>query len=141
MDIQVAAKSSRYYTDPERHQIIHEYLSTRITKQQIWYKYTGELTERGRLLRWMRNLGYVGNIKQRVNIVENSEGMAKKKTPEKPSIDQDESFEMLQLKKRISDLERQLKDAELKAIAFSTMVDIAEQEFKIPIRKKFNTKP
>ena len=53
----------------------------------------------------------------------------------------DESFEILQLKKRIAELEKQLKDAELKAIAFSTMVDIAEEEFKIPIRKKFNTKP
>jgi hypothetical protein len=34
-----------------------------------------------------------------------------------------------------------LQDAELKAIAFSTMVDIAEKELKIPIRKKYNTKP
>jgi cell division septum initiation protein DivIVA len=50
-------------------------------------------------------------------------------------------FENLQLKKRITELEKQLKDAELKAIAFSTMVDIAEKEFKIPIRKKLNTKP
>ena len=36
---------------------------------------------------------------------------------------------------------KQLQDAELKAIAFSTMVDIAEKELKIPIRKKYNTKP
>lgn len=53
----------------------------------------------------------------------------------------DNDFEMLQLKKRIAELEKQVKDAEMKAIAFSTMVDIAEEEFKIPIRKKFNTKP
>jgi len=52
-----------------------------------------------------------------------------------------DDFEVQQMKKRIVELEKQLKDAELKAIAFSTMVDIAEQEFKIPIRKKFNTKP
>jgi cell division septum initiation protein DivIVA len=48
-------------------------------------------------------------------------------------------FENLQLKKRIEDLEQQLKDAEMKAIAFSTMVDIAEKEFNISI-KKYNTK-
>ena len=53
----------------------------------------------------------------------------------------DDSFESLQLKKRIFELEKQLKDAELKAIAYSTMVDIAEKEFKIPIRKKLNIKP
>ena len=38
-------------------------------------------------------------------------------------------------------LEKQLKDAEMKAIAYSTMVDIAEKEFNIPIKKKLNTKP
>jgi len=48
---------------------------------------------------------------------------------------------VLQLKKRITELEQQLKDAEMKAIAYSTMVDIAEKEFNIPIKKKFNTKP
>jgi len=52
-----------------------------------------------------------------------------------------ESFEFLQLKKRIEELEKQLQDAEMKAIAFSTMVDIAERQFNIPIRKKVNTKP
>lgn len=51
------------------------------------------------------------------------------------------SFENLQLKKRISELENQLKDAQMKATAFSTMVDIAEKEFNIPIRKKYNTRP
>ncbi|MGY3055763.1 hypothetical protein ACVWYG_003989, partial [Pedobacter sp. UYEF25] len=52
-----------------------------------------------------------------------------------------DDFESLLLKKRIAELEKQLKDAELRAIAFSTMVDIAEKEFNIPIRKKLATKP
>ena len=64
--------------------------------------------------------------------------MAKKTKVEKQGI---EDFEVLQMKKRIAELENQLKDAEMKAIAFSTMVDIAEKEFNIPIRKKYNTKP
>jgi len=34
-----------------------------------------------------------------------------------------------------------VKDAELKAMAFSMMIDIAEKEFKIPIRKNIDTKP
>jgi len=68
--------------------------------------------------------------------------MAQKKIkPDKPVNNSDELFENLQLKKRIAELEMQVKDAELKAIAFSTMVDIAEREFKIPIRKKLNIKP
>jgi hypothetical protein len=67
--------------------------------------------------------------------------MPRKQKVDKTTGDQTDSFESLQLKKRIAELEKQLKDAELKAIAFSTMVDIAEKEFNIPIRKKLNTKP
>ena len=52
-----------------------------------------------------------------------------------------DDFEKLQLKKRIDELEKKLKDVEMKAIAYSTMVDVAEKEFNIPIRKKYNTKP
>jgi hypothetical protein len=52
-----------------------------------------------------------------------------------------DEFVTLQLKKRIEELEKQLQTSEMKAIAFSTMVDIAEKEFNIPIRKKYNTKP
>ena len=55
--------------------------------------------------------------------------MPRKRKQKLEFIEAEESFENLQLKKRIKELERQLKDAELKAIAFSTMVDIAEKEF------------
>ena len=53
---------------------------------------------------------------------------------------QKDDFEVQQMKKRIAELEKQLKDAELKAIAFSMMVDIAEKEFMIPIRKNITNK-
>jgi hypothetical protein len=90
----------------------------------------------------MRQLGYEENIRQRnYSFEQNINLMPKRNKPERPIIVHSESFETLQLKKRITELEKQLKDAEMKAIAFSTMVDIAEKEFNIPIRKKFNTKP
>ena len=76
------------------------------------------------------------------NIVSNLYPMAKKKIKHDKSVKTDcDSFENMQLKRQIAEFEKQLKDAELKAIAFSTMVDIAEREFNIPIRKKLNTKP
>ena len=102
--------------------------------------YTGEEEERGQLLRWMRKLGYNTDvITRRPNFVTNYIAMPNKKQVNTNRVETD--FENLQLKKRIDELEKQLRDAELKAIAFSTMVDIAEKEFKIPIRKKLNTKP
>ena len=127
------------YSDSERHKILQEYITSGKTKKEIWYKYTGQSEEHGNLRKWMRILGYNGELHARRYILaENNNDMPPKKVCITSTGD---SFENLQLKKRISELESQLKDAEMKAIAFSTMVDIAEKEFNIPIRKKVNTKP
>jgi hypothetical protein len=134
MDIKIIQKAARFYSDSEKHKIIQEFLSGGKNKSEIWEKYTGQRGDHGYLTRWMRQLGYAT---KKPNIDANIQLMPKKKESE----NEDESFENLQLKKRIVELEKQLKEAELKAIAFSTMVDIAEKEFNIPIRKKLNTKP
>ncbi len=127
------------FTIAERHEIIKEMLSSDCTRASIWRKYTGQFEEHGILLRWMRQLGYPSELRERRSIFGGNNNLMTKKqiTAEKA----EDSFEILQLKKRINELENQLKDAEMKAIAYSTMVDIAEKEFKIPIRKKLNTKP
>jgi hypothetical protein len=138
----IVQKPNNYFTETEKHQIIQELISAQLTKQEIWYKYTGQEEEHGQLLRWMRQLGYDDKIiTRRPNFATNQIIMRKSKSPKKSIEIESDSFENLQLKKRIIELESQLKDAEMKAIAFSTMVDIAEREFKIPIRKKLNTKP
>jgi transposase len=132
-------KKGKYFTTSERHQLIQEMMSLGCTKQEIWERYTGKTEEHGQVLRWMRELGYPAEDPARRPIfVGNNSLMERKKTAIAFSGD---SFENLQLKKRIAELEVQLKDAEMKAIAFSTMVDIAEKQFNIPIRKKVNTKP
>ena len=132
-------RSGSSFAISERHQIIQEMLSSNCTKREIWMKYTGQHEEHGCLLKWMRQLGYsTVHSTRRFTFGENISLMTKKQTA---TTKTEESFEILQLKKRISELENQLKDAEMKAIAFSTMVDIAEKEFNIPIRKKLNTKP
>lgn len=136
MKKKVIQKPSKYYSKSDQMAIIEEYLSTGCTKQEIWEKYTGKTSEHGSLLRWMRKLGYTEEKKMHT-FAKETESMYN------PEDEQQEfsNFEKLLLEKRIAELEKQLKDAEMKAIAFSTMVDIAEKEFKIPIRKKLNTKP
>jgi len=137
--IQTSLEITRnFFTDSQKHVVIQDYLLSGKTKREIWEKYTGQHEEHGQILRWMRNFGYdENNPQRRPNFVSYPTQMKKKS-----AANQDpDSFEELQLKKRIEELERQLKDAEMKAIAYSTMVDIAEKEFNIPIRKKLNTKP
>ncbi len=132
---EIIKKPGKYFTDSEKHLIIQEMLKTGCTKREIWEKYTGKSEEHGQLLRWMRKFGYDDSIPtRRPNFASNTVYMSEKNNSS-------EAFETLQLQKRIAELEKQLKDAEMKAIAFSTMVDIAEKEFNISIRKKYNTKP
>ena len=47
-----------------------------------------------------------------------------------------EKQDKLLLEKRIKELEKALDMAKLKNIAIETMIDIAEEQFNIPIRKK-----
>jgi len=137
----IIQKSGRYFSLSEKHFIIQELLSTGCSKAQIWEKYTGQQEEHGQLLRWMRKLGYDSSIKtRRPNFDAQIKVMATKKLSSNTKTEFDD-FEVLQLKKRILELEKKLKDADMKAIAYSTMVDIAEKEFNIPIKKKYNTKP
>ena len=95
-------KKGNYFTISERHQIIQEMISSRFTKQDIWRKFTREDEERGQILTWMRKLGYneyfpTKSFKFGANNIE----MPKKKIF---IVSTEESFENLQLKKRILSL-------------------------------------
>ena len=113
--------------------IIEDYLSGKETKQAVYERHTGYTSEHGKISKWMKQLGIMDKSQKSDNFV----FMAKQK---KEKGQNDEDFELLKLKKRVAELEKQLQIAEMKAIALSTMVDIAEKEFNIQIRKKNNTK-
>jgi len=95
--------------------------------------------------RWLGRELYMGNISiqeaaKRFNIGERNIKLIRKKyVPEVVSLKEmtdAEKHELEELQKRIKLLEKQLEDATIKNITLETLVDVAEQEFKIPIRKK-----
>lgn len=45
-----------------------------------------------------------------------------------------------ELIKRLKELERQLEDEQIRSFGYSKMIDIAEEQLKVPIRKKPDTK-
>jgi hypothetical protein len=123
-----------YFSDQEKRLIIEDYLSGNETKKQVYKRYTGYQTENGKITSWMRILGIEDKFIKNINF----DCIPKRKK----EVDVDsEDYEVLMLKKRIEELEKQLQSSVMKAIAFSTMVDIAEKELNISIRKKLNTKP
>lgn len=124
-------KSPSDFTYEERKMIIEEYLQTGCKKRDIWEKYTGQSEEKGNLLKWMRQLGYEDIHKRSKLVYPNKNTMSKKFN---------ESVESIQLKQKIEQLEKALVQSELRATALDTMIDIAEKELKINIRKKSNAK-
>ena len=125
-------KNPRFFSFEERRQIIEEWQKSGKTKREIWEKYTGRSEEKGRIFRWMRELGMDVSNKQTIFNPVKSDNMAKSKT--------DSSLEVLQMQEKIKALEKALLNSELRATAYETMIEIAEKELKINIRKKSNTK-
>jgi hypothetical protein len=126
------------FSNEEKRVIIEDFLHNHETKQAIWEKYGGSGSEHGRLVRWMRQLGYLSDpLKKCTTFVFQKDPM--KHLEQAKDIYSFHEYNKLQ--KRIKELEEQLLESELQVITFRTMVEIAEQEMNLSIKKKFNTKP
>jgi transposase len=53
-----------------------------------------------------------------------------------PVMTEKERQKLQSLQKRVSELEKQLQDAQMKNIALETLIDVAEEQLNVPIRKK-----
>jgi len=126
-------REGRSISRQEREEMIQEVLKGDLSKTEIWRKYTGQSREHGHILRWMRTYGYISDEIKPARKEPKSLISTSLSTPKNHK----DPFE---LEKRIKDLEKQLEVAELKAEGYELMVEIAEKELKIPIRKKFGTK-
>lgn len=57
-----------------------------------------------------------------------------------PLMSAKERTDNKELEKRIKQLEKELELAQMKSVALNTMIDIAEKDYKLEIRKKFGPK-
>lgn len=130
-------RTGRSLSWAEREEMIMEYLTGKYNKQQLWEKYTGQREEHGQMLDWMRTLGYLSDRPARRDCVK-VVYLDRQEHTKLAKEGNDKSTE--ELERRIRELEQQLLRAELKAEGYELMIEIAEKELKIPIRKKSGTK-
>jgi transposase len=57
-----------------------------------------------------------------------------------PIMTDKERAKVEDLQKRLKELEKQLEHAQMKNIALETLIDVAEEQLKVPIRKKAGAK-
>ena len=116
----------RHYTEAEKLQIIEEFLQSGLTMETYQEKNgMGHCT----LSRWMTKFGFSNtSSKQSTEMKKTQENTTEKTVRE------------LTLEAKVARLEKELKNEQLKSLAYSTMIDIAEEEFGIDIRKKAGAK-
>lgn len=116
-------RKKSHYSQAFKLQVVEEVLRGEITKEQARKKYG--IRGKSGVLNWMRKFE-VSGYKQMPDCFER--------------MKEEETLGKSALEKRVKELERALEDAQLKAEGYSRMIDIAERELKISIRKKPFTK-
>lgn len=127
-------RPSRYFSVKQKHEIINAYLEGSHSKQQIWYDFTGEPVEKGQILKFMRQLGYLDEQEKKKPLTFFMENKPNKKKPIKDTVeDIDEKSEIIRLK-------RELEESKIREEYYRRMIEMAEKELRIDIRKKSSTK-
>lgn len=111
------------YSDEFKLAVTNEVLSGLLTKEEARRKYS--IKGKSAILKWMRKFGLA-----------EQKALPPYFAHMKPEKDKENAV----LKAKIRDLERALEDAKLKAELYSKMIDIAERDLDISIRKKPSTK-
>ena len=109
-------------TDEVQFQIVQEYLNTSSTQKELKEKYN--FRGNNNINYWMRKFGLSKLSEEQIEL---HQAMAKE--TQKTSIEQE-------LELKIKKLEEELKREQFRTKALNTMIDIAEREMKVDIRKK-----
>ncbi len=116
------------YSEEFKRKVIEEYLETGTPKQRLLDKYG--ITYRGAFQAWMPALGYVD-----IRRLPKPAKLLAAYTLSKPKEEDIES-----LRRRLKELQRELEDEKLRVEAYARLIELAEREQGISIRKKDNTK-
>ncbi|OJW83172.1 MAG: hypothetical protein BGO69_18830 [Bacteroidetes bacterium 46-16] len=110
------------YTEDFKHQVCLKFLTGHYTKTALQNQYG--IKGKSRLMSWLRELGYISET-----------GIQFMSSPKvaKPRASENAS-------EHIRHLEDALIDAQLQAAIYHKMIEIAERDYQIKIRKNLNTK-
>lgn len=116
----------KHYTDEFKLMVVQEYLNTNLSGRVLMKKYNFKGTNN--ILNWLRKFNLQEPNNQQLEI---QTFMSKQK--EKTTYEQE-------LEAKIQKLEEQLEYEKFRTLALNTMIDVAERDLKISIRKKAGTK-
>ena len=114
------------FPDDLKLRVVQEYLSSDLSQSELKKKYN--FGGNNNISNWMRKFGLTTLSEEQLELHQ-----AMEKEIQKTSLEQE-------LELKVKKLEADLKLEQLRTKALSTMIDIAERELKIDIRKKAGAK-
>lgn len=122
-----------FYSLELKHQICKDHIENGLSLRDCVGKYN--LSSHSLVHDWLRQLGYIAGANRRTRSayigIENFKSLPDKPKKNRPLTPDQQQIELLK---------KELEDAKLQAEGYRRMIEIAETELKIPIRKKLNTK-
>ena len=116
----------KHYTDEIKLLVVQEYLNTDQSQQELMKKYG--IGGKNNITKWMRKFDLQAPSEQQIEL---QRTMAKQK--ERTSYEQE-------LEAKVQKLEEQLEYEKFRTLALNTLIDVAERDLKISIRKKAGAK-
>lgn len=114
------------FSDDFKMQVVQEYLTTDISHEELKKKYN--FNGNNNISNWMRKFGLSKPDDEQIRLLK---AMSIEK--QKSSLEQE-------LELKVKKLEEELKREQFKTLALNTMINIAERELKVDIRKKAGAK-
>jgi transposase len=114
------------FTDELRFKVVHEYMSSDLSQRELMEKY--KIRGVNTIKKWMRKFDMQEPSQNQIEL-QRTMAKQKEKTP----------YEH-ELESKVKRLEQQLSNEQLRTLALDTMIDIAERDLKISIRKKSGVK-
>jgi transposase-like protein len=115
-----------HYADEFKFMVIQEYLNTDISLAELKNKHS--IKGNGCVSDWMRKFGESKVTDEQISI-QRTMSKEEDKTPRESKLEA-----------KVKELERALEQERLRTLALDTMINIAERDLKISIRKKSGTK-
>ena len=115
-----------HYTDEFRFQVIQEYLNTGISQTELQKKFS--IGGNNCINYWIRKFGTKEVTVEQLNL-QQAMSNEEEKTPRERKLET-----------KVKELEKALEQERLRTLALDTMINIAERDLKISIRKKSGTK-
>ena len=116
-----AERRRRHFSDNFKKSKVQELELGRLTISELKRQYEVSSTT---IYRWIANFGTMKNKPERIVVETDSD-----------------TKELLLLKQKIADLERTVGQKQVLIDFYDKLIDIAEVEFKVDIKKKFGAKP